>query len=183
MAVARFLHCSRPRNDDTNMSLLGSSAHTRRCREANSLQIEGLGIRGPGAISSRFDMIGSGCLSFADNLEVLLVRLRLRDLVTNTSLELHSLESVGLFSQCLFSSMLVVCQQVRTSTTSGLHWLHPWHAVNYVGSWVSPSSSATTTTTSEVLEVMQRECLSCDQKWSWRERRVSLLTFRTVFRV
>eukprot|EP00439_Symbiodinium_sp_Y106_P033918 s4212_g4.t1 len=44
-----------------------------------------------------------------------------------------------------------------TSTTSGLHWLHPWHAVNYVGSWVSPSSSATTTTTSEVLEVMQRE--------------------------
>ncbi|CAE6961129.1 SPATA4 [Symbiodinium sp. CCMP2592] len=44
-----------------------------------------------------------------------------------------------------------------TSTSADLHWLHPWHAVNYVGSWVSPSSAATTTTTSEVPEVMQRE--------------------------
>jgi len=46
---------------------------------------------------------------------------------------------------------------VTNTTTPGLHWLHPWHAVNYVGSWVSPSSYATTTTTSEVPEVMQRE--------------------------
>ncbi|CAE7688938.1 SPATA4, partial [Symbiodinium sp. CCMP2456] len=42
---------------------------------------------------------------------------------------------------------------VTNTTTPGLHWLHPWHAVNYVGSWYS----ATTTTTSEVQEVMQRE--------------------------
>eukprot|EP00437_Effrenium_voratum_P028240 CAMPEP_0181409626 /NCGR_PEP_ID=MMETSP1110-20121109/6915_1 /TAXON_ID=174948 /ORGANISM="Symbiodinium sp., Strain CCMP421" /LENGTH=222 /DNA_ID=CAMNT_0023532137 /DNA_START=11 /DNA_END=676 /DNA_ORIENTATION=+ len=46
---------------------------------------------------------------------------------------------------------------VTNTTTPGPHWLHPWHAVNYVGSWVSPSSYATTTTTSEVPEVMQRE--------------------------